>query len=168
MSYSPKHNNKAKIFSFVFLLGAIVVWMIGAYIGRFYWVVQLAAILMMVVGTQLLGRFVLIDYKYVVQDNNYNGYDFLIYKIQGKKVTKVCYVSLSKVIAIFRLTDLPDYQKKYGRTSNRFNYCVNIGAKETFVLIFRDGKDLIEVRFEPDRKFADDLVKIAALPSENE
>ena len=90
---------------------------------------------MMVVGTQLLGRFVLIDYKYVVQDNNYNGYDFLIYKTQGKKVTKVCYVSLSKVIAIFRLTDLPDYQKKYGRTSNRFNYCVNIGAKETFVLI---------------------------------
>ena len=83
-------------------------------------------------------------------------------------MTKVCYVSLSKVIAIFRLTDLPDYQKKYGRTSNRFNYCVNIGVKETFVLIFRDGKDLIEVRFEPDRKFADDLAKIAALPSENE
>ena len=67
MSYSPKHNNKAKILSFIFLLGAIVVWMIGAYIGRFYsvTVVQLAAILMMVVGTQLLGRFVLIDYKYL-------------------------------------------------------------------------------------------------------
>lgn len=163
MNFIPKQDGRAKKISFLMLIGAIVIWMIGAYIGAFYWAVQLLAILLMVVGTQLLGRFVLLQYEYIVHDNENRSPDFIIYKVQGKKRTKVCYVSLSKVVGLVKLSECPNFQEKFGKTKNRFTYCQNLGNKNTYVLIFREYNELIEVRFEPDEAFARELRRLAAL-----
>lgn len=163
MKFITEQDGRAKKISLLLLVGAIVVWMIGAYIGAFYWVVQLLAILMMVVATQLLGRFVLLQYEYIVQDDEDLPPDFVIYRVQGKKKTKVCFVSLSKIVALVKLSDCPNFQDKYGKTKNRFTYCQNLGNKNVYVLIFREYNELIEVRFEPSEAFAKELRRIAAL-----
>ena len=152
MTCIPKENGKARKISFVFMVFAVLLWMTSALEFSFRAVVQIAAIALMVVGLQILIRFGLSKFRYVLEDDDSGDTDFLIFKAQGSREAKVAHVALSKVKAILKLTDEPDFQKKYGTTANRFNYCQNMGKDAQWLLLFSDGDNLIEVRFEPDEE----------------
>lgn len=164
MTCIPKQNKNAKRSSFALLIGALIVWMISSLEIPGRSIIQLAAVVLAVVGLQLLVRYVLSEYRYVLEDDDDGSADFIIYKKQGSRDAKVCHVSLSNTIAVFRLSDKPEYQSEYGRTSNRFNYCQNMEKSDVCVLIFRDGEKLIEVRFEPDEAFVAALGQRLAAP----
>ena len=150
MTCIPKENKKARKISFVFMVFAVLLWMTSALDFAFSAVVQIIAIALMVVGLQILIRFGLSKFRYVLEDDDSGDTDLLVFKTQGNREAKVAHVALSKVMALFKLTDEPDFQKKYGTTANRFNYCQNMGKDAQWVLLFADGEKLIEVRFEPD------------------
>ena len=133
------------------MIFAVLLWMTSSIGFSFSAVVQIAAIALMVVGLQILIRFGLSKFRYVLEDGDDGTTDLMIFKSQGSREAKVCHVALTKVEAIFKLTDEPEFQKKYGKTSNRFNYCQNMGKEFQTILLFRDGENLIEVRFEPDK-----------------
>ena len=150
MTCMPKENGKARKISFVVMVLAVLLWMTSALEFAFRAVVQVVAIGLMVIGLQILIRFGLSKFRYVLEDDDSGDTDLLIFKAQGSREAKVAHVALSKVKALFKLTDEPDFQKKYGSTANRFNYCQNMGKEAQWVLLFADGEKLIEVRFEPD------------------
>lgn len=150
MTYIPKENKKSRRISFAFMLMGVLLWMISSLDFRLRIIVQLAAVGMMVAGLQIMLRYVLSEYRYVLEDDDYGDTDLLIFKSQGSREIKVAHIELSKVTAIFRLSDEPDFEKKRGKTTNRFNYCRNPGREVQWILLYFDGEDTIEVRFEPD------------------
>lgn len=150
MVYLPKENGKARKVSFAVIVFAVLLWMISALEFKFHAVVQVISVGFMVVGLQILIRYVLSAFRYVVEYSDDGSAVLLIFKGQGSREAKVCHVALDRVVALFKLTDLPKFQEKYGTTANRFNYCQNMGKDAQWVLLFRDGERIIEVRFEPD------------------
>lgn len=152
MTYCPSDNGKARKISFIFMVVAILLWMTTSIEYRFRALVQIVSIVLIVIGLQLLTRYGLSMFRYVLERDDNGGTDFMIFKKQGSRDAKVCHVALSKVEALFKLTDDPKFEEKYGKTANRFNYCQNIGKDCQWVMLFRDGESLIEVRFEPDEK----------------
>lgn len=152
MVYLPKENGKSRKISFIFMVAAVLLWMLSGLQFKFYAIFQIIAIAFMVVGLQILIRFVMSDFRYVVEFDDDGEGDLLIFKSQGNREVKVCHVALSKVTAVFKLTDKPNFQEEYGKTANRFNYCRNMGKENQWILLFRDGEKLIEVRFEPNRE----------------
>ncbi|MCI8388302.1 MAG: hypothetical protein HFE63_07565 [Clostridiales bacterium] len=163
MTYKPQQNNRSKNTAFVLLIGAVVVWAISSFVSVGGAFIQLAAIVIAVVGIQIFVRYSLSEFRYILEDDDDGDTSLLIYKRQGAREMKVCHVSLGKTVAVFKLNSMPDFQKKYGTTSNRFNYCQNMGKDNMYVLIFRDGEKLIEVRFEPDEAFAAEMQKRMAV-----
>ena len=159
MTYIPKENGKARKISFIIMVFAVLLWMTSAFEFAFRAVVQIAAIGLMVVGLQILIRYGLSKFRYVLEDGDDGTTDLMIFKSQGSREAKVCHVALTKVEAIFKLIDEPEFQKKYGKTANRFNYCQNMGKENQWILLFCDGENLIEVRFEPNDAMVSEINK---------
>lgn len=159
MTYCPTDDGKARKRSFIIMVFAVLLWMTSAFEFRFRAVVQLLAIALIVVGLQILTRYGLSQFRYVLEDGDDGDCDFMIFKKQGSREAKVCHVALSKVEEVFKLTDEPNFEEKFGKTANRFNYCQNMGKDIQWILLFRDGESLIEVRFEPNDKMVSELVR---------
>ncbi|MBQ8508842.1 MAG: hypothetical protein IJ493_02935 [Clostridia bacterium] len=159
MTYRPKQNGAAKKVAFLLLLIGILIMMISSLDIPLRAVLQIIAILCVVVGLQYLTRYVLSDFRYVLEDNDDGSADLLIFKAQGQREAKVAHVALNRTVAFFKRDTLKDYQAKYGKTSHRFNYCQNPDKAVEWLLIFKDGEDLIEVIFEPDAAFVNEMNK---------
>lgn len=168
MTCIPKENKKSRRIAFACMMLGILLWMISSLDFRLKVLVQLAAVGVMVVGLQFLLRYVLSEYRYVLEDDDYGDTDLLIFKAQGSRETKVAHIELSKVTALFRLADEPDFENKYGKTNNRFNYCRNPGRDVQWVMIYCDGEDRIDVRFEPDEAMVGAIRKKIPAPQEKD
>lgn len=158
MTYKPTASKKQRILSALFVVFSVAIWTLASlnyngYELPFKGLIQIAAITMMVCGIQLMVRYSLSEFRYILEDLDDGNTDFLVYKRQGERDVKVCHVSIGSVVALFKYGDEPDFQKKYGKTANRFNYCQNLGKENMYVLLYRDDDKLIEIRFEPDEAF---------------
>ncbi len=144
MSFIPKKNGKASYLSMLFIVTGIVLF---AFSGMFpyTWLFQLAAVALSVAGIQVLVRFVLSDFKYVIDDLDDGSSDFIVYKTQGKNKIKVCHISLSSAEEIYS-------GKPKRSTDRRYNYVQNTGA-DTSSIIFLDGDSRIEIIIEADAAF---------------
>ena len=162
MTYKPTPSKKQRVLSALFVVFSVVVWTLGSlsYNGQelpYRGLIQLAAIMMMVCGLQVMVRYALSEFRYILEDKENGDTDLLIYKRQGERDTKVCHVSLYNVITLFKYGEIADYQSRYGKVDNRFNYCQNMGKENMYLILYRDDDKLIEIRFEPDKEFADEI-----------
>jgi len=154
MTYIPKKDKKASNLSLALILAGIVI----AAVSQFFpyrSLIQLAAIVPIVIGIQLLVRFSLSDLRYIIDDREDGNSDLIIYKKQGKREAKVCHISISNLIEAF-----PRGMKKVD-SNNRFNYCQNM-TDRIWVLWFRDGEKSLEVLLQPDEAFLEALKSRAA------
>ena len=85
MTCMPKENGKARKISFVFMVLAVLLWMTSAMEFAFRAVVQVVAIGLMVIGLQILIRFGLSKFRYVLEDDDSGDTDLLIFKSQGSR-----------------------------------------------------------------------------------
>ena len=145
MTYIPQMQGRAKHLSLLFTLTGFVLAMISE-IFPYKSIFQLIALGLIVVGVQLLVRYVLTDFRYILDDKDDGTSDLIIYKRQGKREAKVCHVNMANVIDIFKKGE------KQVPSNNRFNYCRNL-TDEAWVILLRDGEKTTEVLIEPDAAF---------------
>ncbi len=162
MTYKPTPSKKQRVLSALFVVFSVVVWTLGSlsYNGQelpYRGLIQLAAIMMMVCGLQVMVRYALSEFRYILEDKDDGNSDLLIYKRQGERDVKVCHISLYSVVTLFKFGEITDYQSIYGKIDNRFNYCQNMGKENMYLILYRDDDKLIEIRFEPDKEFADEI-----------
>lgn len=168
MTYKPSQTTTARSRAFVFMAAGVFLWLLSSLkLPVVSALLQLAALAMAVVGLQYLIRFSLSEYRYVIDDLDDGSSELLIFRKQGSRDIKVAHIELSKVKAVVRLADSPDIKSKYGATTNRFNYCQNPGKAGQWVILYRDGEDFIELRFEPDDAFAAELRKRIVTTNDN-
>lgn len=146
MSFIPKKNGKAAYLSLLFIITGIVLFALSGILS-YAWLFQLAAVALFVAGIQILVRFVLSDFKYVIDDLDDGSSDFIVYKTQGKNKIKVCHISLSFAEEIYSGKCKSDADRRY-------NYVQNTGT-ETVSIIFHDGDKKIEIIIESDNAFTD-------------
>lgn len=145
MTFIPKKNKKAQNISLVLILMGIAVFALSGYVSyaAFF---QIIAIGVIVAGVQLLVRYALTDYAYIIDDREDGGADFVVIRKQGKREIKVCHISL------FAVTDTFRRGEKTVDSRKRFGYVQNLGA-EPYVIVYCDGDSLTEVLIEADEKF---------------
>lgn len=149
MSFIPKKNGKASKLSLLFMTAGIALF---AFSSLFFHslLFQLAAVVLSTAGIQFLVRFVLSDFKYVIDDLNDGNSDFIVYKTQGRNKIKVCHISLSSAEEI--LTG----KSTASAADRRYNYVQNIFCDQSSIFFF-DGDKRIEIIIEADSAFLDAL-----------
>lgn len=141
----PKKEKKAQWLSFSCILSGILLMGISSLLD-YRVVFQLIAVILVVAGIQLLVRFVLSDYRYIIDDREDGTAELIIYRKQGKRDVLVCRMSLSAVVELF-----PRGTKKT-QVNTCYNYTQNLGTAG-HSLIFDDGDKRVEVIIEPDTEF---------------
>lgn len=148
MTYIPTPKASIRRIAFSLIIVGILMWMASSIVIDAKWLFQLAAIVMVGFGIFVTVRYVLPEYKYIIDDESGA---FLIIRTMGKNEIKVCHLSFDQITAV---TVDHDGNQKY---SARYNYCRNPG-KGSYI-IFRDGDNSALITFEPDGKFAEELSK---------
>ena len=141
----PKKEKKAQQLSFICILGGILLMGVSSMLV-YKVVVQFVSAVLVVTGIQLLVRFVLSDFRYIIDDRDDGSAELIIYKKQGRRDELVCRVSLSSV------TELCVRGTKRQAADARYNYTQNLFAKG-YSLIFVDGEKNTEIIIEPDLSF---------------
>ncbi len=151
MIYIPNRNNKALNIACVLLIIGVIVFGLSNF-AHYPAVFQLLSLVAIVAGTQLLVRFVLCEYRYIIDDREDGNSSLVVIRKQGAREVKVCHISLSSVTAV------GDDAICLVTCDARYNYCRNICAKG-FDVCFSDGAKTSCVKLEADEAFLDALRK---------
>lgn len=153
MIYAPKQDKTARWQSLLFIITGFALMMFSSFVP-YRAVYQVLALLTVVVGIFILVRYVLSEFRYIIDDRDDGNSDFIVYKKQGKNDVKVCHISLFNVEEIYRHGD------KKVKSDNRYAYNQNI-THEKYVLLTREGEKIIEIIIEPDKYFLEQIKKRA-------
>ncbi len=148
MIYIPKKNKKANGISLIFIaIGFVLVGISGRLpFSAFFSFFALACI---VLGIQFAVRFVLPDYRYILDDRDNGTSDFMVCRRQGKSDVKLCHVSLT-------LAELVAPYEKGCKGDKIYNYCQNLGG-EAYTLKYNDGEKSVSVIIECNAAFAREI-----------
>ncbi len=145
MVYCPQKEKKAQRLSFISVLSGLLLMGVSSFL-EYKVIFQFVSAALVVTGIQLLVRFVLSDFRYIIDDRDDGSAELIIYKKQGRRDELVCRISLSSV------TELYEYGAKKSNANSRYNYTQNLFAKG-YSLIFADGDKNTEIIIEPDTSF---------------
>ncbi|MGN1095906.1 MAG: hypothetical protein ACI4QR_05915, partial [Eubacteriales bacterium] len=132
-TYVPKVLLRSKIWSLVFVLCGAAVFGVSYFIDSYKSAVQLAALVLFVLGIWIACRYVLIGYYYSI-----DGENFRIIKVNGKKEQLVCNISMRTGYEVFPISDKEN--RKHVKV--RYNYSRNIMPKDEYIYYFEwNGAD---------------------------
>ena len=148
MTYIPKRDNKAKNLSLLSIVTGFVLMVLSAVMPQGV-VFQMLAFVLIIAGVFLLQRYVLCEYRYIIDDKDDGSSDLIVYKKQGKNDVKVCHISLLGVEDIKKGREKSERSEK---SAARYAYNQNM-TDDTVTLISVDGERRIEITIEPDEAF---------------
>lgn len=146
MTYIPKKTPTARRLSFLFLITGFFLMAMSSFLLSPA-IFQLIAVLLLVAGLQILVRYMLSDYRYIIDDRDDGASDLIVCKRQGKKDVKLCHVSIFCIEAV-------KPRQSGEKADRRYNYVQNPDAK-AYSVLFSDGDRRCEVIIECDGSFAD-------------
>ncbi len=150
MEYIPPKGTKGKRLSVVLLVIACV-GLIGAALLDIQYRVfyQLIAFIVYIFSFELLNRYYLTSFRYVIDDKN-----FIITKRMGKRVQTVCNLSLSTLIDIEKTPQTKEekeaFRNRFRRSPIRYNYCQSLQPKTSYRIFFEFNGKVAEIAFEPN------------------
>ena len=153
MIYFPKKNNKALHIATILLATGVISFLISTHFPYVPYLFQLAAIVLLTFGIQILQRYHLSDFKYVIDDRDDGSSYFNVIKIQGKKEVMVCSIALDRCVFF---GDPKEYNNK---TVNSFDYKQNVFIKDKYIIIYNDISGLVTVKIEADEAFSAEIGK---------
>lgn len=151
MIYVPEKQKTARYAAFLSIIAGFVIMTISYGIS-YQMFFQVVALTLVIIGVFLLVRYVLSEFRYIIDDRDDGTCDFLVFKKQGKNDVKVCHISLSSVEDVYR------FGAKKVKSDTRFGYNQNI-TDDKYVLLVEDGSKRTEVIIEPDEIFLREIKK---------
>lgn len=151
MRYTPPKNKTAKWISFASLLVALA--LIGTLFLRVRYQVfyEVLALLFYLFSFELLYRFVLTTYTYIIEDGN-----FIVMKQTGKRKMYACNLAMSTAIALVKTPKTGEekaaFAERFGRVKIRYNYSQVIVPKETYSYLFEFNGETAEIVFQPNEE----------------
>lgn len=109
---------------------------------------QLGCVIALAVGIQIMTRFIMSDYEYALDKDN-----FIVFKTIGNKKTEVCNVTLKAAYALYKNTPRKIIEKDNGKINMRLNFCQNIRPDDACVFVFDFNGKKTFVSFEYNEGF---------------
>lgn len=145
MTYIPKPDGTAKKLAFLFILTGFVL-MLFSSVLPYAAVFQAISFALIIAGVFLLQRYVLCEFRYIVDDRDDGSADLLVYRKQGKNDVKVCHVSLLNV------TDIYKFGEKKDTKAARYAYNRNM-SDDKYVICVLDDERTTEIVLEVNDAF---------------
>ena len=154
MFYSPEqHKKNAYILSLLFFIAAFTA-LFTASLTPSRALMQLIAVGCITGGIFILARYALQTFVYRLDDADSETNDLTVHRIQGKRSTAVCRLSLAGLIGLEKKTDTTDLTK-HGKITSRHHYTVNLSPASTYLLYFKEQDSLLLIQLECNDAFAD-------------
>ena len=149
MSMIPIKNNK--LTTLIFIIGAVILF-IAFLLEAFGFLTKLFCQLLFlfeaVFYTYILNKFVLTEFTYV-----FDGENFKILKTIGKKNITECNIEKSKIVTIM---PYKAYKKQEDfKIKSIYNYNANFLASSCYCLVFKYSDVYETIMFEPNEKFVE-------------
>jgi hypothetical protein len=154
MEYIPPKGKKGKRLSVVLFVIACIA-LIGASVltVRYRVFYQLTAVFIYAFSFELLNRYHLTTYRYMVTAD-----DFIITKRTGKRVQTVCCLSLSTLIGIDKKpktkAEKEAFFRRYGKPAIHYNYCQSLSPEVSYCILFDFNGRLTQIVFEGNEAMA--------------
>ncbi len=142
--YTPPKQKRSATWSLLFILAGMALYIASAFIPRFISIVQIASLAFIAAGIWILSRYVLVYYYYEL-----DGENFRVIKVNGKKHTTMCNLSLRTATELKKL----EKGEKKPRASVRYDYMRNFMADEKYIYIFEWNGQKAFITFEPNKEF---------------
>lgn len=152
MRYMPPKNNKSNLLSTVLLIGGIIVFGFSFAIKPPL-VFQLAGTILFVLSIQIMLKYILSDYVYIIDDTDSGEAVFNVIRAQGNRKITECSAELSKCRFVSDV-DISAYSVK-----NVFNYKQNVFCDKCTELLYIDGDESSKIVIEADEAFIAELRK---------
>lgn len=168
MEYIPPKGKKGKRLSVVLVIVACV-GLIGSVVldvpyRLFY---QLIAVGIYIFSFELLNRYYLTTYRYLVTEE-----DFIITKRTGKRVQTVCCLSLSTMIGVEKTPKTKEektaFLQRYGKPPIRYNYCQALAPKTSYCILFDFNGRCAQIVFEGSERMVKHLNEYLRTKKESE
>lgn len=152
MRYMPPKNNKSNLLSTVLLIGGIIVFGFS-FVIKPPLVFQLAGTILFVLSIQIMLKYILSDYVYIIDDTDSGEAVFNVIRAQGNRKITECSAELSKCRFVSDV-DMSAYSVK-----NVFNYKQNVFCDKCTELLYIDGDESSKIVIEADEAFIAELRK---------
>lgn len=158
----PRRKNKnAVLLTALFTLLSAAGLLLSALSESPIYPAELAATVAAALAVLIAGRYLLRDYVYVLDDRA-GDVEFCVVEVQGKRFRTVCRIDAAEITEVARET--PETRKtlrRRGRALRRFDYCVDVGAKDAVWLFLSDDGKPTAIRFSPNERM-ESVLKVFA------
>lgn len=144
IKYQPVKDKRSSYLSLILLIGGLVVFMLSGSFKLAPFITQLIAIAMIVLSVQIMQRYVLSEFTYIIDDKDDGESLLSVIRTQGKKSVTVCSVSLNECIYA------GNSEKFDMKLNNSFDYRQNVFEESKFAIVYLDGSDNIMIKLELD------------------
>lgn len=152
MRYMPIKNKKANYLTFALLIGGLILFYLSSFIKPPF-LFQIIAIAMFTLSIQIMQRYVLSDFVYIIDDKDSGEAILNVVRAQGNRKTTVCSAELSKC------TILSENESADRKITNSFDYKQNLFAGSYITILYTDGEDCSKIKIEADENFSAELKK---------
>lgn len=143
-----KKIRNAAVFTGVSFAVAAGLMIFSTYVTMLRAAYQLGCVIAMAVGIQITTRFIMSDYEYALDKDN-----FIVFKTTGKKKTEVCNVTLKAAYALYKNTPQKTIESKQGKINMRLNFCQNMRPDDACVFVFDFNGKKTSVSFDYNAAF---------------
>lgn len=152
LQYTSKKNKSSSYFSLLLLICGIVLFASSNFIKIAPYITQIIAIVFVVFAIQVMQRYVLPDFIYIIDDKDSGESLMSVIRVHGSKKITVCSIDLSKCLYA------GDSDKNTLTVKNSFDYRQNFFSNDKFILIYHESGDNIQIKLEADDKFKNALI----------
>ncbi len=156
MKYTSTSKNKyAALFATLFGTLTVVFLVISTLDLFFRGVFEVFALACAVTVIQIVQRYLMSYYEYILDPADvlltYNR--LTIIQVVGKRRTSLYTVPLSNLTDVVPYKKMKTIEKKYGKIGKKMSFCPDMFPKESCLLIFEDGDELVILRLQCGAEF---------------
>ncbi len=142
----PKARKNGHVAITLLIIG-LTFFLLSSVIKLYPYIFQITGLAFLVFSIQIMQRYVLSDFVYIIDDGDDGDAILSVLRVQGSKRVIVCSVSLMKCV----MTD--DYDKIELKPDNSFDYRQNVLSQNKFAILYNENDKNILIKLEADDNF---------------
>lgn len=160
MKYVSLSKNKyAALFATLFSALTVIFIFLSTLGLLFRGIFEALALASAVAVIQIVQRYLMTYYEYILDPADelitYNR--LTVIQIIGKRRTSVYTVPLANLSATIPYKKMKTVEKEYGKIGKKLSFCTDMFPKESCLLIFEDGNELILLRLQCGAEFLSEI-----------
>ena len=166
--YPKKQPKKAAVTSLIYIACAAILYILGDLFAP-RMVFQMIALIFIALSIYTVSRYLLTDYKYVLQDIDQIGGEvkFTIVRVTGKRENIMATFEMKDAYALEKCKSTKQFEKLHGKVNKVFNYSSNFLSDDIYKLAIRFNGMNVLFSLELSAEFVHDIDAVMVKNDEN-